>query len=107
MSKLVYFFGEGNKDMKNILGGKGANLSEMANLGMPVPMGFTITTEVCDYFSKNKKYPAELQKQIDENIKRLEQKMDMKFGDKKNPLLGKFYTLPYLMNLNKFHHLKH
>jgi len=103
MKKLVYFFGEGNKDMKELLGGKGANLSEMANLGIPVSPGFTITTEVCDYFSKNKKYPAELQKQIDANIKKLEQKMDMKFGDKENPLLvsvrsGAAVSMPGMMD---------
>jgi pyruvate, orthophosphate dikinase len=103
MNKLVYFFGEGNKDMKDLLGGKGANLSEMANIGIPVPPGFTITTEVCDYFSKNKKYPAELQKQIDENIKKLEEKMGMKFGDKENPLLvsvrsGAAVSMPGMMD---------
>ncbi len=103
MKKLVYFFGEGNKDMKEILGGKGANLNEMTNLGIPVPPGFTISTEVCDYFSKNKKYPAELQKQIDDNIKKLENKMGMKFGDKENPLLvsvrsGAAVSMPGMMD---------
>ena len=103
MKKYVYFFGEGNKDMKDILGGKGANLSEMANLGIPVPPGFTISTEVCNYFSKNKKYPAELQKQIDEDIKKLENKMKMKLGDKENPLLvsvrsGAAVSMPGMMD---------
>ncbi|MFH1387682.1 MAG: PEP/pyruvate-binding domain-containing protein, partial [Patescibacteria group bacterium] len=103
MKKLVYFFGEGNKDMKEILGGKGANLNEMTNLGIPVPPGFTITTDVCDYFSKNKKYPAELQKQIDDNIQKLEKKMNMKFGDKENPLLvsvrsGAAVSMPGMMD---------
>jgi pyruvate,orthophosphate dikinase len=102
--KWVYFFGEGDTKNKAILGGKGANLGEMSKIGLPVPAGFTITTEVCDYYNKhNKTHPADLQKQIDENIKKLEQKMGMKFGDKTNPLLvsvrsGAALSMPGMMD---------
>ena len=69
MAKYVYFFGgnkaEGRADMKNLLGGKGANLAEMVNIGLPVPAGFTLTTEVCNYYSANKKYPPELKAEVD------------------------------------------
>jgi len=90
--KWVYSFGagvtEGRAEMKNLLGGKGANLAEMANLGLPVPPGFTITTELCTYFYANgKSYPAELKAQVATALARLEQAMDAKFGDPANPLL--------------------
>jgi pyruvate,orthophosphate dikinase len=92
MAKYVYFFGggkaEGKSEMKNLLGGKGANLAEMANLGLPVPPGFTITTEVCTLYYRNKgKYPAELKKQVEDNLKKTERIMEKKFGDPKDPLL--------------------
>jgi len=92
MKKYVYFFGngkaEGDKDMKFILGGKGANLAEMTNLGIPVPAGFTISTEVCRYYYNNgKKYPIELKTQMDQSLKKLEDLTGKKFGDVKNPLL--------------------
>ena len=92
MAKYVYFFGggkaEGKAEMKNLLGGKGANLAEMANLGLPVPPGFTITTDVCTLYYRNKgKYPAELKKMVEENLKKTERVMGKKFGDAKNPLL--------------------
>ncbi len=106
--KLVYFFGkgkaEGKKEMKDLLGGKGANLAEMTSLGVPVPAGFTITTEVCDLFYKNgKKYPADLDKQVEENIAKLENAMGMKFGDPNNPLLvsvrsGAAASMPGMMD---------
>jgi pyruvate,orthophosphate dikinase len=102
--KYVYFFGEGKKEMKNLLGGKGANLSEMTNIGLPVPYGFTITTEVCNLFYElGKKYPKGLDEQIDENLKKLEQKMGMVFGDEKNPLLvsvrsGAAISMPGMMD---------
>jgi len=88
MAKYVYFFGggkaEGKSEMKNLLGGKGANLAEMANLGLPVPPGFTITTEVCTLYYKNKgKYPAELKKQVEDNLKKTERIMEKKFGDRR------------------------
>jgi len=90
--KYVYFFAspkaEGNEKMKNLLGGKGANLAQMCNLGMPVPPGFTITTEVCTYFYQNKrKYPKELKSQVEKALQRVERIMGAKFGDKDNPLL--------------------
>ncbi|CAO3398956.1 pyruvate, phosphate dikinase [Azospirillum palustre] len=91
-SKWVYSFGagatEGRAEMKNLLGGKGANLAEMANLGLPVPPGFTITTELCTYFYANgRSYPPELTTQVNAAITRLETAMDAKFGDQANPLL--------------------
>ncbi len=90
--KYVYFFGgkkaEGRADMKELLGGKGANLAEMVNIGLPVPAGFTITTEVCTYFYKhNRTYPRELEKQVKEALKKVESIMGAKFGDPENPLL--------------------
>ena len=90
--KYVYYFGgksaEGQADMKALLGGKGANLAEMVNIGLPVPAGFTITTEVCTaYYDNGKKYPTELNSQIAAALKRTEKQMGAKFGDKVNPLL--------------------
>lgn len=90
--KYIYFFGgkkaDGTAKMKNLLGGKGANLAEMVNIGLPVPAGFTITTEVCTWFNDHgKKYPAELKKQLTEALKKTEKEMGAVFGDKKNPLL--------------------
>ena len=91
-NKMVYFFGggsgEGNAKMKNLLGGKGANLAEMANLGVPVPPGFTITTEVCTHYYQNKKsYPKGLKEKVDEAMRRIEKIMGKKFGDPADPLL--------------------
>ncbi len=91
-AKYVYYFGgskaEGKADMKNLLGGKGANLAEMVNIGIPVPSGFTITTEVCTYYTeKNKKYPKELKSSVDKVLAKVEKQMGAKFGDSKNPLL--------------------
>ena len=93
--KHVYFFGggkaDGNESMKNLLGGKGANLAEMAghpNLKLPVPPGFTITTEVCTYYYQHKKtYPKTLNSQIKDSVKKIEKLMGKKFGDLKDPLL--------------------
>ena len=90
--KMVYFFGggkgEGNAGMKNLLGGKGANLAEMAKLGVPVPPGFTITTDVCVYFYQNKrKYPAGLKEEVAKALAKVEKVMGKKFGDAENPLL--------------------
>src|SRR5512143_2857718 len=90
--KMVYFFGggkgEGNAGMKNLLGGKGANLAEMAKIGVPVPPGFTITTDVCVYFMLNKrKYPQGLQKEVAKAMARVEKVMGKGFGDAENPLL--------------------
>src|SRR5581483_6148551 len=90
--KYVYFFGdghaEGNAKMKEVLGGKGAGLAEMTNIGVPVPPGFTISTEVCTYFyAHNKSYPPELKKVVEENLARVEKSAGKKFGDPQKPLL--------------------
>jgi len=90
--KYVYYFGgkkaEGEADMKNLLGGKGANLAEMVNIGLPVPAGFTLSTEVCTaYYENNKNYPQELKKQVEDCLKKTEEEMGAIFGDKDNPLL--------------------
>ncbi|MBE0598020.1 MAG: pyruvate, phosphate dikinase [Desulfuromonadales bacterium] len=90
--KFVYFFGdgkaEGRGDMKNLLGGKGANLAEMTAIGLPVPPGFTLSTEVCtEFYKNNRQYPAALTAEVNENLRRIEQLMGKRFGDAKNPLL--------------------
>jgi len=90
--KYVYFFGngkaEGRADQKELLGGKGANLAEMARLGLPVPAGFTITTEMCtEYYRRGKKLPKELHRQVEEALAKVERVMGKTFGDPKNPLL--------------------
>ena len=88
MTKWVYAFEEGSADMRNLLGGKGANLAEMTNLGLPIPQGFTVTTEACnDYYDKGKKVSDEIKKQIFDALKVLEEKQGKKFGDNSNPLL--------------------
>lgn len=91
-NKYVYFFGDGKADgngkMKELLGGKGANLGEMANIGLPVPAGFTITTEVCTYYyAHDKSYPPELKEQVLESLKKVEKAMGAEFGSTTNPLL--------------------
>jgi len=90
--KLVYYFGgkkaDGSAEMKSLLGGKGANLAEMVNLKLPVPPGFTITTEVCNYYFHHKKsYPKELKKQVQKSLAKVEKEMGAVFGDSTNPLL--------------------
>jgi len=107
-TKYIYRFGgkktDGDAKMKNLLGGKGANLAEMGSLGIPVPAGFTITTEMCTvYYKMNRKYPKELDAQIKEGIKHIEATMGAKFGDKKNPLLvsvrsGARISMPGMMD---------
>ena len=92
MNKWVYSFGSGSSDgnskLRDLLGGKGANLAEMDNIGIPVPPGFTITTEVCNYFYNNKQnYPEELGHQLLDALRQIEQTTGMKFGDKNSPLL--------------------
>jgi pyruvate,orthophosphate dikinase len=92
MTKWVYGFGdgkaEGRSEMRNLLGGKGANLAEMSSLGLPVPAGFTITTEVCTYYYANdQKYPAELKAEVEAALAAVEKSIGMKFGDAANPLL--------------------
>ncbi|HEY8424510.1 MAG TPA: pyruvate, phosphate dikinase [Limnochordales bacterium] len=107
-TKWVYFFGagqtEGRADMKNLLGGKGANLAEMANLGIEVPPGFTITTEACnEFYRRGKQWPEGLEEQVKENLRKLEQAMGRRFGDPNNPLLvsvrsGARVSMPGMMD---------
>ena len=86
--KYVYLFSEGNATMRNLLGGKGANLAEMTNLGLPVPQGFTITTEACtQYYEDGRKINDDIQAQIMEYITKMEEITGKKFGDSENPLL--------------------
>src|SRR5687767_6198345 len=92
VAKPVFFFGggkaDGRADMKNLLGGKGANLAEMAGLGLPVPPGFTITTEVCTYYYANgNRYPRGLEEAAERNLRRMEKIVGAAFGDPENPLL--------------------
>jgi pyruvate, orthophosphate dikinase len=106
--KFVYFFGggkaEGNTRMRNLLGGKGSDLAEMTSLKIPVPAGFTVTTEVCNlYYDNKKKYPAGLKEQVKAALGKLEKAMGMKFGDPKNPLLlsirsGARISMPGMMD---------
>lgn len=104
MSAYVYLFNEGNKDLKSLLGGKGANLAEMSNIGLPVPQGFTITTEACNrYYDEGKKLGESLKKEIFEKIGELEMMTDKTFGDSGNPLLvsvrsGAVVSMPGMMD---------
>lgn len=103
MKKYVYFFDEGNKDMKKLLGGKGANLAEMTKMGIPVPKGFTITSEACIEYTNDKKFPEGLLEQIDKNLKTLEKNAGKIFGDPENPLLvsvrsGAAISMPGMMD---------
>src|SRR3990167_1121275 len=106
--KYVFAFGngkaEGSAEMRNILGCKGANLAEMSNLGLPVPHGFTISAEVCDfYYKNNRQYPEGLRKEIRENLEKLEENMQARLGDPENPLLvsvrsGAAASMPGMMD---------
>ncbi len=101
--KYIYSFDESDRDMKALLGGKGANLGEMTKIGVPVPFGFTITTEMCDYFLKNSKYPENFASELEEKLNLLEAKMGKKFGDRHNPLLvsvrsGAAVSMPGMMD---------
>ena len=102
MPKLVYDFTEGNKDLKDLLGGKGANLAEMTNLGLPVPPGFIITTDACRYYLKERKVPEGLAEEVTTHLRQLEEKMRKQLGDHQDPLLvsvrsgGKF-SMPGMM----------
>ncbi|MDR1204955.1 MAG: pyruvate, phosphate dikinase [Peptococcaceae bacterium] len=88
LAKYVYLFSEGNRDMRNLLGGKGANLAEMTNAGLPVPQGFTVTTEACTrYYGDGREIAKEIQDEIFANMSKLEEITGKRFGDKKNPLL--------------------
>lgn len=107
-AKMVYFFGNGKADgksgMKELLGGKGANLAEMNVMGIPVPAGFTITTEVCTaFYAANRKYPQSLAKEVEANLAKVEKVMGAQFGDAKNPLLvsvrsGARVSMPGMMD---------
>ena len=106
--KYVYFFGggkaEGSAEMRNLLGGKGANLAEMTNLGIPVPPGFTISTEACiEYYENDRQWPEGLEGEGKANLARLEEVMGAKFGDPENPLLlsvrsGARVSMPGMMD---------
>ncbi len=107
MKKYVYFFAkgraEGSAEMRNLLGGKGANLAEMANLGIRVPPGFTISTEVCAHYTERGEYPPGLEDQIKDNLKRLEKVTEKRFGDPDDPLLvsvrsGARISMPGMMD---------
>ena len=93
MKKYVYLFSEGDASMRNLLGGKGANLAEMTKLGLPVPQGFTITTEACTrYYDDDRQINADIQAQIDAAVLEMEKITGRKFGDKQNPLLVSPYA---------------
>jgi len=108
MAKRVYSFGAGKADgkaeMKNLLGGKGANIAQMSNIGIPVPAGFTITTEDCtEYYKNNKQYTAELNAEVNKAMKKVEKIMGATFGDQDNPLLvsvrsGARVSMPGMMD---------
>jgi pyruvate, orthophosphate dikinase len=102
MPKFLYDFAEGNKDLKDLLGGKGANLAEMTNLGLPVPPGFTITTEACQAYLRSGNEPEELADEVSEHLERLEQTMGKKLGQSDDPLLvsvrsGAKFSMPGMM----------
>jgi len=102
-TKYVFDFSEGDAGMKELLGGKGSNLAEMTRLDMPVPPGFTITTEACNYYSLEGKYPDGLEKEIEDHLERLEEKMGKTLGDKDDPLLvsvrsGAAISMPGMMD---------
>ncbi|MBT4384143.1 pyruvate, phosphate dikinase [Candidatus Peregrinibacteria bacterium] len=101
--KHIYSFAEGDKSMKDLLGGKGANLSEMTSLGLPVPFGFTITTETCNYYLEHSEYPSGYFDEFDAHLDELEHKMKKNFGDSRNPLLvsvrsGARVSMPGMMD---------
>ena len=104
MKKYVYLFSEGNKDMRNLLGGKGANLAEMTGIGLPVPQGFTVTTEACtQYYEDGKMISDDIKEQIVEHVKKLEEITGRTLGDPKNPLLvsvrsGARISMPGMMD---------
>ncbi|HXP54310.1 MAG TPA: PEP/pyruvate-binding domain-containing protein, partial [Streptosporangiaceae bacterium] len=102
MPKLVYDFTEGNRDQKDLLGGKGANLAEMTNLGLPVPPGFIISTEACRAYLKDGDVPASLEGEVTEHLTQLESAIGRKLGDPSDPLLvsvrsGAKFSMPGMM----------
>ena len=103
ITMYVYDFSQGNKDMKDLLGGKGANLAEMSNLGLPVPHGFTISTEACNAFRKVRTFPDGLLDEVGDHLKKLEEKMGRRLGDSADPLLvsvrsGAKFSMPGMMD---------
>src|SRR5438105_10868845 len=103
MTKYVYGFSEGNRDMKDLLGGKGANLAEMTNMGLHVPPGFTITTEACLAYLRESAWPAGLDEEVEGHLQRLEQAMGKRLGDADDPLLvsvrsGAKFSMPGMMD---------
>src|SRR3989338_8179395 len=106
--RFIYFYGagkaEGNASMKSLLGGKGANLAEMTRLGIPVPPGFTLSTQACKlYYQNNEKWPEGLKEEVERNLHRLEQVMEKGFGNSDNPLLvsirsGAAVSMPGMMD---------
>jgi pyruvate,orthophosphate dikinase len=103
MTKFVYDFSEGNRDMKDLLGGKGANLAEMTNMGLPVPPGFTITTEACLTYLAHGDHPAGLMEEVEDHLRTLEQAMGKRLGDADDPLLvsvrsGAKFSMPGMMD---------
>ncbi len=102
MPKYVYDFAEGNKDLKDLLGGKGANLAEMTNLGLPVPPGFVITTEACKAYLNSGRQPEEMEAEVSQHLKSLESAMGKKLGQSDDPLLvsvrsGAKFSMPGMM----------
>ncbi len=108
LEKNVYFFSkedtDGNKNLKEVLGGKGANLAEMCNIGLPIPPGFTVTTDVCKiYYDNNKSYPETIKKEVEKNLKKVEELLGKKLGDPNDPLLvsvrsGAAVSMPGMMD---------
>src|SRR3954467_5154109 len=103
MPKLVYDFNEGGRDMKDLLGGKGANLAEMTNLGLPVPPGFVITTEACKVYLEKGEEPEELAKEVSSHLDALEKAMGKQLGQPDDPLLvsvrsGAKFSMPGMMD---------
>lgn len=103
MPKLVYDFTEGNKDMKDLLGGKGANLAEMTNIGLPVPPGFTISTDACRYYLQNGMVPDGLAAEVAVHLRKIEQTIGRHLGDHEDPLLvsvrsGAKFSMPGMMD---------
>ena len=104
MGKFVYSFSEGSKDMRSLLGGKGANLAEMTRIGLPVPYGFTVTTEACTrYYEEDRRVGDDIIEEIYEKLAELEAVTEKKFGDKENPLLvsvrsGSVFSMPGMMD---------
>src|SRR5947208_11112497 len=102
-TKFVYDFNEGNKEMKDLLGGKGANLAEMTNIGLPVPPGFTITTQACLAYLREGRFPDGLMESCEEHLRALEKAMGKRLGDDQDPLLvsvrsGAKLSMPGMMD---------